>query len=77
MTDSTRVHLLHRLSELMQLCPEMRLGQLIANMAAVARGAEIGGVWEMEDDELLAAVEWQIDEFNKRRGNKPAPAKSA
>ena len=77
MTDSVRDHLLYRLSELMQLCPEMRFGQLIANMAVVARGADVSGMWEMEDDELLAAVEWQIEELIKRRGSKPAPAKIA
>ena len=45
--------LIDSLAELRQALPTMRLGQLIANMATVARGAVAGAVWEMEDDELL------------------------
>ena len=48
---STAVHdeLLESLTELRRLLPSMRLGQLISNMATVARGAVPGAVWEMED----------------------------
>jgi hypothetical protein len=46
----------------------MRFGQLIANLAVVARGTEPGAVWEMEDEELLAAVNWQLAELLSRRG---------
>jgi hypothetical protein len=41
----------------------MRLGQLIANMATVARGAVAGAIWEMEDDELLRAIRWQLQQL--------------
>jgi hypothetical protein len=47
----------------------MRFGQLIANLAVVARGTEPGAVWEMEDEELLAAVNWQLAELQARRGS--------
>jgi hypothetical protein len=50
----------------------MRFGQLIGNMTVVARGADIEGIWEMEDDELLAAVEWQLAELSARRGKEVA-----
>jgi hypothetical protein len=56
MSISTRAELVSRLGELSRVCPEMRFGQLIANLAVVARGTEPGAVWEMEDEELLAAV---------------------
>jgi hypothetical protein len=46
----------------------MRFGQLVANLAVVARGTEPGAVWEMEDEELLAAVNWQLAELLSRRG---------
>lgn len=68
MTDHGRAELLTRLGELMRALPDLRLGQLIANMAAVARGDDPGGVWDMEDDELLAAVNWQLSELAARRG---------
>jgi hypothetical protein len=68
MSTSTREEVLSRLGELSRACPEMRFGQLIANLAVVARGTEPGAVWEMEDDELLAAVNWQLAELLARRG---------
>jgi hypothetical protein len=67
MSDSAGTELLSRLGELRQACPEMRFGQLIANLAVVARGTEPGAVWEMEDEELLAAVNWQLAELRSRR----------
>jgi len=69
MSDSQRAELLSRLGDLSRACPEMRFGQLIANLAVVARGTEPGAVWEMEDEELLAAVNWQLEELLSRRGS--------
>ena len=51
------------LGELRKVQPTMRLGQLIANMATVARGPVPGAVWDVEDDELLAAIRWQIGQL--------------
>ena len=68
MNDSAPANLLTRLGELRRALPEMRLGQLIANLAVVARGSEPGAVWEMEDEELFAAVNWQLAELRSRRG---------
>jgi hypothetical protein len=69
MNANTREEVLSRLGELSRACPEMRFGQLIANLAVVARGTEPGAIWEMEDDELLAAVNWQLAELLVRRGD--------
>jgi hypothetical protein len=68
MTPAVHSELISRLDELSRALPEMRLGQLIANMAVVARGTESGAVWDMEDEELLAAVNWQLAELKARRG---------
>lgn len=68
MSDPVRAELLARLDELSRACPEMRFGQLIANMAVVARGIKPSAVWDMEDEELLAAVNWQLAELAARRG---------
>ena len=63
---STIAHdeLIESLAELHQALPSMRLGQLIANMATVARGAVAGAIWEMEDDELLDAIRWQLRQLS-------------
>jgi hypothetical protein len=47
--------ILQRLAELSERRPEVRFGQLIANLSYLARGAEVESIWDMEDEELLAA----------------------
>jgi hypothetical protein len=58
--------LIESLAELRRALPSMRLGQLIANMATVARGAVPGAIWEAEDGELLAAIRWQLQQLASR-----------
>jgi hypothetical protein len=58
--------LIDSLAELRRALPSMRLGQLIANMATVARGAVPGAIWEAEDGELLAAIRWQLQQLASR-----------
>jgi hypothetical protein len=55
--------LIESLAELRRALPSMRLGQLIANMATVARGAVPAAVWDAEDEELLAAIRWQLGQL--------------
>ena len=62
-----RDELLQLLGELSAECSDVRFGQLIANLAVVARGAEPNAVWDMEDDELFAAVRSQLEVFRARR----------
>lgn len=52
----TRGELLAALAELGQRRPEWRLGQTMANVAMTAGRMDPGGVWELEDEEALAAV---------------------
>jgi hypothetical protein len=58
MTDreKTREQLLSALGELGRLHPDWRLGQTIANVATTAGRMDAGAVWDLEDDEALAAV---------------------
>jgi hypothetical protein len=67
MNQSQRAELISRLAELSRLLPEMRFGQLIANLAVVARGTEPSAVWDMDDNELLTAVNWQLAESAGRQ----------
>jgi hypothetical protein len=60
--------LIESLAELRRALPSMRLGQLIANMATVARGAVPGAIWEMEDEELMAAIRWQLQQLSAPAG---------
>jgi len=55
-TEQTRLDLLAALAELGRLRPTWRLGQMLANVATTAGRLDVGGVWDLEDDEALAAA---------------------
>ena len=78
MTVAVRDELMESLAELRRALPSMRFGQLIANMATVARGAVPGAIWEMEDDELLGAIRWQLKQLSSpTKGNGAGQSTSA
>jgi hypothetical protein len=66
MTDPTRSDILRRLVELSSLLPDMRFGQLIANMANLAVGPTQESIWDVEDSELLDAINQQIENLSYR-----------
>lgn len=66
MTNETRRELLHVLSELGEQCPEVRLGQLIANLGTLAKGPTVEAIWDVEDEELLKAAKQQLEVFRAR-----------
>jgi hypothetical protein len=55
-TEETRAELLEALAELGRVHPNWRLGQTVANLAMAAGRLDAGGVWDLEDDEALAAA---------------------
>lgn len=55
-TEETRAELLEALAELGRARPNWRLGQTIANLAMAAGRLDEGGVWDLEDEEALAAA---------------------
>jgi hypothetical protein len=60
MIDPVRTKLLQKLAELIELAPDYRFGQMICNLAHLARGGSTSDVWDVEDAELLAALEQHI-----------------
>lgn len=67
MTKSARAELLNVLGELSSSCPELRFGQLIANLSTLARGLSAEGLWDVEDEELLEAARKQLAYFAEHR----------
>ena len=67
MTKSTRDQLLAAITELGAMAPEIRLGQLIANLATLARGAKVEAVWDAEDEELLQAAQRLCETYRSRQ----------
>jgi len=64
---TARDELLKVLADLSEACPEMRMGQLIANLATLARGAMVEAIWDAEDEELVAAARRQLEAFRARK----------
>jgi len=61
MKISTNEELMGALSELRSLFPEWRMGQLIANLVTAAGGVDAGAIWDVEDEQLLAAARRLIE----------------
>lgn len=67
MTSTELKHeILRTLSELVEHCPDVRFGQLIVNLSCIARGPTPEAVWDMEDDELLAATRGHLEDYERR-----------
>jgi hypothetical protein len=54
--QETRTELLEALAELGRARPNWRLGQTLSNLAMAAGRLDAGGVWDLEDEEALAAA---------------------
>jgi hypothetical protein len=68
MMSAVRQEVLQVLAELSEVVPEVRFGQLIVNLSYLARGLSNESIWDMEDDELLAAACRHLEEWRPRRG---------
>lgn len=63
--EQTRLDLLAALAQLSRLRPEWRVGQTVANLAMTAGRLDAGGVWDLEDDEALAAARQLIEQYSE------------
>lgn len=63
--------ILQNLSKLWELCPEMRFGQLMATLGLLAEDATDHTLWDIEDMELLAAIERFKKDLSQRSQNTP------
>ena len=63
---ANRTELLRAISELGELHPEWRLGQMLANLAMAAGRTEAGAVWDLEDGEALAAARRLLDRHRQQ-----------
>jgi hypothetical protein len=69
MITPARTNLLRLLAELSEHWPDVRFGQMIANLSTLARGPEVESIWDAEDDELVAAAERQLEVFRARQAD--------
>jgi len=61
--EQTKAELLAALAELARLRPEWRLGQMMANVAMTAGRMDAGGIWDLEDEEALAAARELLSQY--------------
>lgn len=57
---------LQRLKEVHRLCPEMRLGQLMATLGLLGEDATGHSLWDIEDEELASVLERFARDLERR-----------
>jgi hypothetical protein len=60
--------LLHRLTEIAALSPDIRFSQLLANLGFLSEARGGRSLWDIEDDELLEVVDQHLAELAARAG---------
>jgi hypothetical protein len=66
MITAQRQEILGLLERLSELTPDVRFGQLMANLSYLALGPTNGAIWDMEDEQLLAAIGKHIADLSER-----------
>ncbi len=67
MIQPVRQEILRQLARVSELAPEVRFGQLIANLAFLAAGPWDQTLWALEDEQLLAAIEQHLADLSRRQ----------
>jgi len=61
-----RGELIRLLADLSDEAPDLRLGQMVANLATQARGTNIEVIWDTEDEEFEATAQRLLEHYRKR-----------
>jgi hypothetical protein len=69
MIDPIRHEILIQLERVSELAPDVRFGQLVANLAFLAAGPWDQTLWDLEDDQLLAALRQHAADLARRQEN--------
>ena len=66
MNPDIRRQLLRVLDDLGEYTPDVRFGQLLANLSYVAKSFTAEAIWDVEDEELLEAAKSHLAELSER-----------
>ncbi len=69
MIDEMRREVLRSLGRLSELTPDVRFGQLIANLSYLAVGPTNEAIWDMEDEQLLEAIRQHTADLSQRQSS--------
>lgn len=59
--------LLHLIEELSAVCPDYRFGQIVLNLAFLAREDGDRLAWDLEDSEFIEAARKHLADWNSRQ----------
>jgi hypothetical protein len=65
--NPSRKQLLQLLEELSCEAPDLRFGQLVANLATLALGAKTEAVWDADDADLVMAAQRLLANYQNRK----------
>jgi hypothetical protein len=66
MNREIRRELLRVLDDLGEYTPDVRFGQLLANLSYMAKSFTAEAIWDVEDEELLSAARGHLKEHSER-----------
>jgi hypothetical protein len=66
MNPEVRQELLRMLGKLGEQAPDVRFGQLLANLSYMAKSFTAEAIWDVEDEELLEAARDHLEELSAR-----------
>ena len=69
MTPKTQHELLEKLARLWELSPDVRFGQLLANIGFLVEAQTDQSLWDIEDEQILRVMEWHRADLSRRVGN--------
>jgi hypothetical protein len=67
MISPVRKEVLCLLEQVSELAPDVRFGQLIANLSYLAIEPTNEAIWDMEDEQLLEALRQHLTDLCKRQ----------
>jgi hypothetical protein len=65
-TVDLQTNLMHRLDEVRRLGPDMRIGQFLATVAMLGEDETGRSLWDIDDEQLAAAVEKFASDLSRR-----------
>ncbi len=69
MNPEIRRQLLRVLDDLGEYTPDVRFGQLLANLSYMAKSFTAEAIWDVEDEELLEAAKSHLQELSERHAS--------
>lgn len=66
MNEKLRTEILQSLIEVAELSPDVRIGQMLANIGFLVEARAGGSIWDIEDADLMQVVQEHKEELERR-----------